>query len=232
MYNYNKYKGVFVPTGNQHATESDYADAQVIWDYHHMHHELRSCDVAIGLGSHDLGVASFAAELYRCGQFKVLVFSGANSPTTATRFPHGEAYHYREHAIDLGVPEAVILVEPHAINTGENITLSRPLLTQAGISPDSLMLISKPYMERRAYATCRKVWPEVDVVCASEPLTFEDYVANIGDIKLVIDMLVGDLQRIIEYPKLGFAIEQNVPDQVYAAYNRLLHAGYDSRLLR
>jgi hypothetical protein len=41
-----------VPTGNQHATESDYAGAQVIWDYHHMHHELRSCDVAIGLGSH------------------------------------------------------------------------------------------------------------------------------------------------------------------------------------
>jgi uncharacterized SAM-binding protein YcdF (DUF218 family) len=211
--------------------KSDYADSKVIWDYHHMCHELRPCDVAIGLGSHDLGVATFAANLYERGLFKLLVFSGANSPTTAARFPHGEAYHYREHAIDLGVPESVILVEPHATNTGENISLSRPLIIQAGITPESLMLISKPYMERRAYATCRKVWPDISVLCASEPLSFDEYVSSIGDIKLVIDMLVGDLQRVIEYPKRGFAIEQSVPAEVYAAYKRLLQAGYDSRLL-
>lgn len=221
-----------MPTGNKQVPESDYRDAQVIWDYHHMHHALKACDAAIGLGSHDLGVATFAAGLFQRGLFGVLVFSGANSPTTAARFPHGEAYHYREHAIDLGIPESIILVEPHARNTSENITLSRPLLEQAGIKADSLMLISKPYMERRAFATCRKVWPEVEVVCASEPLTFEDYVNSIGNIRLVIDMLVGDLQRIIEYPKLGFAIEQVVPDDVYKAYDRLLHAGYDSRLLK
>lgn len=221
-----------MPADNHQTTDADYADAQAIWNYHHMHHQLQTCDAAIGLGSHDLGVATFAAELYMRELFGILVFSGANSPTTAARFPHGEAYHYREHAIDLGVPESVILVEPHARNTGENITLSRSLLTQADVKPDSLMLISKPYMERRAYATCRQVWPEAEVVCASEPLTFEDYVASIGDIKLVIDMLVGDLQRVIEYPKLGFAIEQDVPDNVYKAYNRLLHTGYDSRLLK
>lgn len=221
-----------MPADNHQTTDTDYADAQAIWDYHHMHHRLQACDAAVGLGSHDLGVATFAAELYKHGLFSTLVFSGANSPTTAARFPHGEAYHYREHAIDLGVPESVILVEPHARNTGENITLARSLLAQADVKPESLMLISKPYMERRAYATCRQVWPEAEVVCASEPLTFEDYVASIGDIKLVIDMLVGDLQRVIEYPKLGFAIEQDVPENVHAAYTRLLQAGYDSRLLK
>lgn len=221
-----------MPTGDEQVDGADYSDAQIIWDYHHMRHELRPCDAAIGLGSHDLGVATFAAELYKRGLFGMLIFSGANSPTTAARFPRGEAYHYREHAIDHGVPEAFILVEPHATNTGENISLSRPLFSQAGINPSSLILISKPYMERRAYATCRKVWPEVDVICASEPLSFEDYVSSIGDVLLVIDMLVGDLQRIIEYPRLGFSIEQDVPDDVYKAYDRLLQAGYNSRLLK
>jgi hypothetical protein len=94
------------------------------------------------------------------------------------------------------------------------------------------MLISTPYMERRAFATCQKVWPEAEVVCASEPLGFEEYVTSIGDIHLVIDMLVGDLQRVIEYPKLGFAVTQDVPDDVCKAYDRLLRAGYDSRLLK
>ncbi|HEX3785287.1 MAG TPA: YdcF family protein [Pseudonocardiaceae bacterium] len=196
-----------------------------------MGHVLRPCSAAIGLGSHDLGVASFAAELYRAGLFPVVVFSGATSRTTVARFPRGEAVHYREHALEMGVPDDAILVEPKAGNTGENISLSRALLGQAGIEVRSLLLISKPYMQRRAYATCRKVWPAVDVICASEPLTFDDYVKSIGDERLVIDMLVGDLQRIVEYPEQGFAIAQDVPEPVEAAYRRLLAAEFDSRLL-
>lgn len=213
-------------------SDAQWNDANLIWQYHQMGHELRSCSVAIGLGSHDLGVATTAAELYRAELFPVVVFSGSNSPTTAVRFPRGEAVHYREHVLGLGVPDDAILVEPNAGNTGQNITLSREVLHAAGVEVSSLLLISKPYMERRSYATCRKLWPEIDVVCASEPLEFDDYIKSIGDEKLVVDMLVGDLQRVIEYPKLGFAIEQEVPGEVHDAYERLLRSRFDSRLIK
>jgi uncharacterized SAM-binding protein YcdF (DUF218 family) len=105
------------------------------------------------------------------------------------------------------------------------------LLAEAGIEPRSVLLISEPYMKRRAYATARQAWPEVEVVCASEPLEFDDYLKAIGDDKLVMDMLVGDLQQVIEYPKRGFAFEQDVPGNVYDAYEFLLRAGFDTRLL-
>ncbi|WP_406482430.1 YdcF family protein [Streptomyces sp. NBC_01615] len=212
-------------------TDEQFHDATLIWNYHQMGHEVRPCSAAIGLGSHDLGVATTAADLYRAGLFPVLVFSGGNSPTTRARFPRGEAVHYRDHALALGVPDEAILVESKAANTGQNITLSRELLSEAGVKVESLLLISKPYMERRSYATCRKLWPEVDVVCASEPLELDDYIKSIGDEKLVVDMLVGDLQRVIEYPKLDFAVAQDVPGDVYDAYERLLGAGFDSRLI-
>lgn len=127
-------------------TDAQRADAEIIWDYHQMHHRLRPCSAAIGLGSHDLGVATFAAELYRAGLFEVLVFSGATSPTTAKRFPRGEAVHYTEHATALGVPMSAIIIEPHATNTGRNIEYSRQALHQAGLDPTSILLISKPYM--------------------------------------------------------------------------------------
>ncbi len=211
--------------------DEQFCDATLIWNYHQMGHEQRPCSAAIGLGSHDLGVATAAADLYRAGLFKVVVFSGGNSPTTRARFPRGEAVHYREHALSLGVPDEAVLVESKAANTGQNITFSRELLAKASIRVESLLLISKPYMERRSYATCRKLWPEVDVVCASEPLELDDYIKSIGDEKLVVDMLVGDLQRVIEYPKLGFAVEQEVPADVYDAYERLVRAGFDSRLV-
>jgi uncharacterized SAM-binding protein YcdF (DUF218 family) len=212
-------------------TDDEIEDAQLIWDYHQMHHELGSADVGVGLGSHDLGVATFAAELYKRGLFPTLVFTGANSRTTVARFPRGEAVHYREHAMTLGVPDANVLVEPRATNTGQNIALTRQLLADGGQVVESVLLISKPYMERRAFATCRKLWPDVEVICASEPIALADYIDNIGDPRLVIDMLVGDLQRVIEYPALGFAVEQEVPDEVRNVYERLVNAGYTSRLM-
>ncbi|MFI6371514.1 hypothetical protein [Streptomyces sp. NPDC050546] len=50
---------------------------------------------------------------------------------------------------------------------------------------------------------------------------------RIAEEKLVVDMLVGDLQRVIGYPKFGFAVEQEVPADVYDAYE----PGFDSRLV-
>ncbi|MGW7492617.1 YdcF family protein [Streptomyces sp. NPDC054786] len=219
-------------TDNQRViTEGQRQRAKLIWDYHQMHHEARPADAAIGLGSHDLGVPAFCAELYRAGLFPTLVFSGGPNPTAPERFPRGEAVHFREHALTLGVHAKAILLEPNARNTGQNITFSRDVLAAAGIGVTSVLLVSMPYMERRAFATARKVWPEVEVTCASAPLEFDDYLKTIGDEKLVTDQLVGDLQRVIEYPKLDFAIEQDVPEDVHAAYESLLEDGFDSRLL-
>lgn len=129
------------------------------------------------------------------------------------------------------VPDSAILVEPNAADAGQNITLTRDLLAANGITPKTVLLVSKPYMERRSFATARKLWPEVEVLCASEPLELDDYLKSIGDEKLVVDMLVGDLQRVIEYPKLGYAIAQDVPEDVFDAYESLLRDGFTSRVI-
>ncbi|MGW4980281.1 YdcF family protein [Streptomyces mirabilis] len=212
-------------------TAQEWRGAELIWDYHQMHHELRPCSTGIGLGSHDLGVASHTARLYRQGLFPVIVFTGGNSPTTKARFPRGEAVHYGEHALELGVPAEAVLVEPKATNTGQNAVFSRQVLAEAGIVPESVLVVCKPYEERRSYATFRKVWPEIEVVCASEPVGLTAYAEGIGDAKLVIDMLVGALQRVMVYPEQGFTIPQEIPEDVAAAFKRLADAGFDSRLL-
>ncbi|AGM10499.1 YdcF family protein [Amycolatopsis keratiniphila] len=206
-------------------------DVRTLWDYHDMGHDLRPADIGIGLGSHDLGVATCAAELFHAGMFPRIVFTGANAPTTVERFPRGEAVHYREHALELGVPEDAVLVEPEARNTGENIAFTRELLESRGIEVESVILISRPYQQRRAYATCKKLWPEVDVICASRPLPLDDYVGSIGDADRVINMLVGDTQRITVYAERGFAVQQDMPSSVAEAYDRLAQAGFSERLV-
>ena len=110
-------------------------DVETLWRYHDMRHELRPCDVGIGLGSHDPGVAIMATRLYQAGLFPWIVFTGGNAPTTIARFPRGEAVHYREYAIEQGVPPDAIIVEPRAINTAQNIEYSGPDRGDAGAHP-------------------------------------------------------------------------------------------------
>nr|WP_167308306.1 ElyC/SanA/YdcF family protein [Streptomyces tendae] len=196
-----------------------------------MGHDVRPCSVAIGLGSHDLGVADTTADLYHRGMMPLIVFTGATSRTTRDRMPRGEAEHYRARAVELGVPTDAILVESRAQNTGENIRFSRQLLEERRAPISSALLISKPYEERRAYATACKLWPEVEWLSASTPMSLTEYVDSIGDAHLVIDMLAGAQQRLMIYPRHGFMIQQHVPDDVVAAYKRLRDAGFTSRLV-
>jgi uncharacterized SAM-binding protein YcdF (DUF218 family) len=207
------------------------SDVETLWNYHDLRHELRQCDAGIGLGGRDLGVAVVAVDLFRRGLFPLVVFTGGNSPTTVRRFPRGEAVHYREYAIANGVPAESILLEPRATNTLENIAFAREVLIAHRIRPHSVLIMSRPYQQRRAYATCKKLWPEVAVVCAARRLSLDDYVESIGDAKRVVDMIVGDTQRIELYAERGFAIPQEVPARVRAAYDRLVEAGYTGRLV-
>ncbi|MGW8528592.1 MULTISPECIES: YdcF family protein [Nocardiopsidaceae] len=211
--------------------ETDRRHAELLWRHHLMGHGTRPADIAVALGSTNLGVAAHAAGLYHRGLFPVLVLSGGNSPSTLARFPRGEAVHYREHVLSLGVPDEAVLVEPDSANTGENIAFTRDLVARSGLDPQTVLVVCKPYMERRAYATVRKLWPSVEPVCSSAPLSLDEYIADIGDAKLVVDMVVGDMQRVIEYPARGFSIPQPVPEDVLAAFDALVRAGYNGRLI-
>ncbi len=212
-------------------SEQIMADAQTLWDYHQLGHELRPTDIAIGLGSHDIGVAEHAADLYHRGLFPLIIFTGANAPTTVDIFPRGEAVHFTERAIELGVPRDAIIEENEARNTGENFTLTKKLLESKCIDSRSATIVSRPYQQRRAFATARKQWPELDITCSSRTQSFQDYVGSIGDPRKVINMLVGDTQRIWLHANSGFAIPQEMEPGTIEAFNALVREGFTSRLL-
>lgn len=207
-------------------------DAQTLWNYHQLHHEPRNTDIAIGLGSHDIGVAEHAAELWHEGRYPLIVFTGANAPTTVGVFPRGEAVHYTERAEELGVPREAILAETRATNTGENFSLTRAMLEELGMKPRSATVISRPYQQRRAYATSLKLWPDLDVVCSARSQGLEEYIASIGDKGRVLNMLVGDTQRIWVYGDNGLAAKQPIGAPTLEAFGRLVAAGYTDRLIQ
>ena len=135
----------------------------------------------------------------------------------------------------MGVPSERILVEPNSTNTGENVRFTRQLLAEKGIDPQSFIVVQKPYMERRSYATFRQYWPEKQLVVTSPQVSFDDYIAQYTHSSLsaddVIAIMLGDLQRIRLYPECGFQIAQEIPEDVWNAYEQLVSAGYDQFLI-
>ncbi|EGX92622.1 hypothetical protein CCM_03995 [Cordyceps militaris CM01] len=209
-------------------------DATLLYDYLRMGASPAPppADVIFGLGSLDTRVAARAAQLYLDGLAPWLLFSGASGKLTRDRFNLPEAEVFADIARSMGVPDDRILVEPLARNTGENVRFAHALLAERGITPRSLILVQKPYMERRAWATFQKQWPDdaVAVTVTSPQLAFAEYPDKGNPKELVVSVMVGDLMRIEKYPALGFQIEQEIPPPVMEAAQRLIAAGYDKHL--
>jgi len=206
--------------------------AQAVWNYHRLGQVLEPADLIFVLGSHDLRVAEHAADLYHRSLAPRVVLSGGLGRLTAGAWTRPEAEMFAEVLRSRGVPDSACLLESRSTNTGENIRFTRELLAQQRIAVRSLIAVQKPYMERRAYATIRQQWSEVAVHVSSPPLEFADYGNADIPIEEVIHIMVGDLQRILEYPRLGFMIPQAVPDNVRQAYDLLVAAGFTRHLIQ
>ena len=195
--------------------------AQIIWDYHHLNHKLEKADLILALGSNDLRVADWAAEVYRQGWAERLMFSGNVGALTRGKFAQSEAETFADIAVSKGVPREAILIESESTNTGENIAFSRRVLAAHKLDPQTIIVVQKPYMERRAYATFMNFWPGKRLILTSPPISYADYFTAELPKDLVINIMVGDLQRIRDYPAKGFQIAQEIPDDVWQAYEKL-----------
>jgi len=203
-----------------------------------MHQKLEKADAIFVLGSYDLRVASYAAKLFLDGYAPLIIFSGkegvvSNTGQLTSELWGGktEAEAFADVAIKAGVPKEKILVENRSTNTGENILFTRKLLEEKKLNIQKFILVQKPYMERRTYATFQKRWPGKDAIVTSPPISYEEYPYALKPREAVINSLVGDFQRIKIYGEKGYSIPQDIPSEVWDAYERLVVMGYDKNLV-
>jgi hypothetical protein len=87
-------------------------------------------------------------------------------------------------------------------------------------------------MERRSFATFKKHWPDKHLIVTSPLFDFEKYPTEEIPMNQVINIMVGDLQRIKLYPEKGFQIYQHIPNEVWQAYERLVELGFNNHLIK
>ena|SRR5689334_2471831 len=210
--------------------------ASIIWNYHKLNHLLEKADAILVLCSHDERVVERAVELYGEDWAPLVIFSGGLGAITRKLWTEPEAERFARLAIAAGVPKDKVIIENRSSNTGENILYTKQLVADMGLELQKFIVVQKPYMERRSFATFRKWWPEKEAIVTSPQTGFDDYLANYANSALspneVVSIMVGDLQRIRVYPARGYQIEQDVPLEVIAAYDELVAEGFTKYLIQ
>jgi len=206
--------------------------AKILWDYNNLNQPLKKSDAILVLGSNDIRVAQRGAELLLQEYAPLIIFSGGFGALTQNLYSKPEAEVFANEAIKMGVPQEKILIERHSTNTGQNIIFTKKLLEEKALKIASFIVIQKPYMLRRTYATFRKQWPGQDFVITSPQIGYEKYSNETISKDLLINIMVGDTQRIKVYPEKGFQIPQEIPEEVWLAFEELVGRGFTKHLIK
>ncbi|PJZ79171.1 YdcF family protein [Leptospira meyeri] len=213
-------------------TEKDLEFANSIWNFLFIQEDIQKSDLIFVLCSHDLRVAKYAIDLYKKGFANYILFSGGLNFFTKYIFPKSEAESFAELALASNIPEEKIIIENKSNNTGENILFSKHLLDSLNLKVKSIIAIQKPSMTLRIKLALDKQWNEGNFYISSPNYSLFDASHSQINLFMIINEIVGDLQRIIEYPKFGFQSETIIPDQINNAYNSLIENGYNLHLIK
>lgn len=117
-----------------------------------------------------------------------------------------EAEKFAEVAINKNVPYNSIYIENKSCNTGENIKFTKELIKNNCLNTDNTIVITRPFLERRVYATLKKQWPELNFKITSPQYSIEDYIklyqkSSQLTVDILINLIAGEIRRIEEYPK-------------------------------
>ncbi|TGL22817.1 YdcF family protein [Leptospira bourretii] len=213
-------------------SDKDLESASIIWDFLVQKDDLNKADLIFVLCSHDIRIAKYACDLYKNGYANHILFSGGLNFFTKNVFSDSEADSFAQFAKKEGIPIKDIIVENESTNTGENIHFTKSLLKKMNITVSSLIAIQKPSMTLRVKLALDKQWPENRFIISAPEYSLLDAPHQYMNLYMIINEIVGDLQRIILYPKLGFQSEIFIPESVEYAFNYLISREYNLHLIR
>ena len=209
---------------------------QILWDYLRMHQVPQAADCIVGFGNFNTDMAHRAAQLYLQGYAPKVLFTGGLGRNTEGLLPEPEAVRFARVAMECGVPDQDIIREDKSTNTAENILFTKQLLEALKVPHGHILGVHQPFMERRITAAMGVYWPELRFSVTSPQVTIQQYLEDAKKQGITenasISVIVGDFQRMELYAEKGWQLPQEIPEEAWAAFHRLVAMGYDKQLAR
>ncbi len=204
-------------------------EACKVFDYLYMRDDKQRADAILGFGHFDMKIPRTCGKLYEEGYAPKVIFTGGVGAGTAD-LKKKEAQVFRDelYAHFPDIPEEDILIEDRSTNTGQNIYFLKEMAFHKwpehnfskGIS--SVMLVCNAARQRRTWLTWRKILPEVHAInCPPETTYDQEKELFRSKGRALESLLLGEMERILDYPDKDFIVEEKIPEDVYNAYQML-----------
>lgn len=200
--------------------------ANAIFNFLYIREKPVKANAIIGFGHFDLKIPRQCAELYLQGYAPKIIFTGGVGAGSAD-FEHSEAIEFL-HFVNKEFPQIPaqdIITESESTNTGENLRFTETVLQQ--LNPDYTFLtgikrvlkVSNAYRQRRAFLTCKKIFPGVEFINTPADTNFEKelelYRQKNQDL---VRHITGEMERMITYPALNYIEPVVIPEEILEAY--------------
>ncbi|MCD6284804.1 MAG: YdcF family protein [Anaerolineae bacterium] len=204
--------------------------AQTLYDYLALRDaSVGPADLIIGFGHFDLKIPRQCGALWRAERAPRILFTGGVGAGTAG-LDQPEAVYFRDEVLRHcpEIPESTILVEASSRHTGENVARSTALLK--AVSPeacfdrgiDRVILVATAARQRRVWLTCTKHWPHLSLENLPPHATYAQDLALFAEKGRDLDaLLLGEVERLLTYPSLGYIAQPDIPREVLDAYRML-----------
>jgi uncharacterized SAM-binding protein YcdF (DUF218 family) len=180
----------------------------------------RKADVIFVLGGSSLEPVRKAAELYKGGFAPKVAFISTGGTYGGEKvFGMKEHEKYWDVLIEAGVAPKDIITEGLTTNTLVEAQQAIPFIKGHFIDAKSMILVSRPFHQRRAFATFSQQHPEIEYInCPA------DEASNLEDIE-VGKRLVEEIERLLDYssdkkepdPKYKDILKLDIPTEVLKA---------------
>ena len=190
-------------------------------------------DCFVICGSNDLYVPLYAASLISYYNPSLVICSGGVAHTADglhTNWNEPESTVFTR-LIKAACPRnAVVLEDKDALNTSDNIRNAIKITDGFRLFRD-VCFIHKPFMTRRLRLTVEKQFPALSCRIIGSTISFDDYAKTVRDVDNLINIIVGDMDRIMKYPSLGYTERIDINSDVAVAFEYLVNNGYNRHTL-
>ena len=131
-----------------------------------------------------------------------------------------------------GIDIKNIFLENKSTNTGDNFRFSLKIIEENNLKADKILIVHNKMSERRTLSAAKAILKDRTISITSPDMSFDEFITKLEnredeEVKNIISVIVGDIQRIIIFPQLGWQIENDVPTEVINSYQFLKQQGFD-----
>ena len=209
--------------------KDDDVNGKLLYNFLAEHEQPEKTDLIVALGHFDLRIPQLAVHLFIEGFAPLLVLSGGTGAGSAGfNKPEADVFLDTIKKLYPGIDLTNIIVENKSTNTAENLRFTQDLLYRRnpeftflqGI--DNVALITTPSRMLRARLTAGKVFPEINyrsIPPDSDYDTDKKLYEENGQNFFI--QLLGEIERLKQYPSLNYIDSYIIPDEVETAYANL-----------